>query len=149
MLTLAVLAGLAVVLTLVAFKSRYILYRMAAILGWLGLGILAWTSPAIIGIAGFPAGAQYVMSLICAVMVFAVALMHMQTEIRHEQLVKGRQVGYPGAETASWTSWGNPPGKKKMTKNEMSNIRLQAYKQQLHEISERASKARRRRIRGY
>lgn len=142
MLTLAVLTGMALALTFMASKTRQILFRMGAILGWLGIGILAWTSPATIGVSTFPAGAQYVISLICVVMCIAVALMQMQTEIRREQFIKGR-AGYPGAETSSWTEWGPTPRKKHMTANEASSLRQIEHKQMIHEASIRAAKRRR------
>jgi hypothetical protein len=149
MLTLAVLVGIAIALTLIAFKSGMVLFRVGAILGWLAIGILAWTSPATIGVSTFPVGAQYVISLICVVMCIAIALMQMGTDIRHEQLVRGKQAGYPGAATASWESWGRPPKKKKMTKNDMSNQRQEEYAQELHTVSMRARKSRIARRRGY
>jgi len=123
---------------------------MAGILAWLGLGILAWISPATIGIAKpFPENAKYMIDLICVVMIFALALMQMQTDIRHEQLVRGRQAGYPGAETASWTDWGKPPKKRKLTANEESDVRYNEYRETLNSISVNAKKNRRARARGY
>ena len=142
---LAILFGLAIALTLVAFKARILLFRLVGMLAWFGLGILAWTSPATIGIDTFPTGTQYIISLICAVMIFALWQLQMGTDIQHERLVRGKQAGYPGAETAKWTEWGRLPGNKHLTKWDKSRIEGEKYAAELHEISVRARKNRRRR----
>ena len=142
MLTLAVLVGIAIALTLVAFKSGLILFRMVAALAWLVLGILLLTSPATIGVGAFPTTVRTVMGFIFLMMIIAVLLLQINTEIRREMVTKGR-AGYPGAQTSSWTEWGPAPNKKKMTKADASRLRQEEYKDRLGEIRKRATKRRR------
>jgi hypothetical protein len=90
-----------------------------------------------------------VLGFVFLVMTIAPLLLQMGADIRHEQLVRGKQAGYPGAETTSYTDWGPKPKKKRMTKNDMSNQRQEEYTQELHTVSTRARKNRMARRRGY
>lgn len=143
MITLGVFFGICSLLTWFAFKQRVLLWRTAAIISWLGLGIMAWTSPFDIGVDVLPTGTQHVLSLICAVMIFATATMQMTTDIRHEQSIRGNK-GFPGAESSSWTEWGPPPKKQTLSR---SQIAYNEHKEKLKGVGERAERIRANRAR--
>lgn len=102
---------------------------------WLGLGVMVWTSPADVGIDTLPEGTQYVLSLVCAAMIFVLWQIQTGTDIAHEQSVQGKFKGYPGASSKSWTEWGPKPNN---NKKPTSAERQAAYRETLHDTTDRA-----------
>lgn len=102
---------LALGLTIIANRIGIILFRMAAAVSWLTLGILFWTNQ-----LGTSLGSPWVqaVSLVFLVMAVGVLSLQMRTDIRHEAQVRG-SLGTPGARTESWTTWGPKQKKKALT----------------------------------
>jgi len=98
MLTLAVLAGLALALTFLALKVRLLLFRVAPAMAWLALGMVLLVSPATIGLTSFADPWVTVLGFIFLVMTIAPLTLQVVTETK----VKTKT----GAE---YTKWGKEP----------------------------------------
>ncbi len=120
------LALLSLGLTLIAIRVSLIVFRLAAAISWLSLGILFWTNV----FTGISVGATWVqaLSFLCLVMIIASLTLQMKSDIRHEEIVRGHQRGYPGASSESWRDWGPKPNQKK---TQTSLDRQMSYKQLL------------------
>ncbi len=109
---LGVLGFLALGLSWLAIRVSMLVWRMAAAISWLVLGILFWTNA-----LGTSIGDPwvYALSLVFFLMIIAVLTLQMRTDIRHERSVRGKIGGYPGASTESYVTWGPKKRKTKLT----------------------------------
>lgn len=106
---LILLAGL---LTAFAYKIRMLLFTMAAATAWLALGV--WLLLSDSSNLQMSDTWTQIIGFVFVLMTIAVLTLQIRTDIRHEAQVRGR-VGYPGAETESYTTWGPKQRKKKPT----------------------------------
>ncbi len=97
------LIGLCLGLSYLSLKVDMILFRLAPILGWMALAFMFFTN-----VFGTDIGDAWTtfIAFLFIVMAFAIMLLQMNAEIKHETKDKGGR-GY------SWTSWGKRPGPKK------------------------------------
>ena len=109
---LGVLGFLALGLSWLAIRVSMLVWRMAAAISWLVLGILFWTNA-----LGTSIGDPwvYALSLVFFLMIIAVLTLQMKSDIQHERSVRGNLGGYPGASSESWTTWGPRKRAKKST----------------------------------
>lgn len=98
--------ALALALTLIALKVRLILFRMAAALGWLVLGVWLLLSDST-NLQMSDTWTQ-ILGFLFLIMVVGVLSLQMITETKRELVDKSRP-GFPGAGTSSWTEWGLKP----------------------------------------
>lgn len=120
---LILIAGL---LTFFALRVGMLLWRLAAAMAWLGLGIWLLLSDST-NLQMSDTWTQ-VIGTVFILMTIAVLTLQIRTDIRHERSVRGKQ-GYPGAETESYTTWGPTKRSKKPTAVE----RQANYKETLRE----------------
>ena len=93
------LVFLALGLTAISLKVNLVLFRMAAAVSWLALGILFWTGAVGVGLSSPWSQA---LGLVLLIMIIAPLTLQMVTEIRTEESGK------------SWITWGKRPvGEKK------------------------------------
>lgn len=106
---------LALGLTIVSFRISLLLFRLAAALVWLTIGIIIWTNQLGTDIAD---PWVYTLALALLVMVIAVLSLQFKTDIKHEASVRrglGGPGGGTGANTESWTGWGPKPKQRKQS----------------------------------
>lgn len=98
-----------------AYRVRMLIFSMVAAMSWLGLGTWLLLS----GSTNLEMNELWtqIFGLVFIVMTIGVLTLSMRSSIRHEAQVRGR-VGYPGAETESWQTWGPKKRKKKPTASE-------------------------------
>jgi len=102
------LIGLCLGLSYLSLKVDLVLFRLAPILGWLALAFMFFTN-----VFGTDIGDTWTtfIAFLFIVMAFAIMLLQMNSEVKHEAKGKGSK-GY------SWTSWGQNPNNKKTNYND-------------------------------
>lgn len=107
----AVVGALALVLTYLSRRTHDLLLRIGTSLCWLAMLVYLLVG----GDANLSISNPWiqVLALGLLVMVIVPLTWQMKSDISHERQTRGK-LGYPGAETESYTTWG-PTGKKKPT----------------------------------
>lgn len=118
------IAGL---LTWFAIRVNLMLFRLAGAMSWLGLGIWLLLSDST-NLQMSDTWTQ-VIGLVFIVMCIGVLSLQMKADIRHEASVRGPlgSVGFPGARSESYSTWGTKPKKRKETTLE----RQAAYRERI------------------
>ena len=95
------MVALALGVSFVAMRAKFIVFSMIASLAWLALGMLTMTSPSTIGLDAISSGWVTVLGFVFILATIGPLLIQMRTDIRHEAKVRGK--------TVSWTTFGRPP----------------------------------------
>ena len=119
---LIVLAG---IITALGWKTRFIVFSLAAAVSWLVLGILCWTSPDTIGIDAISEPWAQALGLLFILMTIGPLLLQMRTDIQHEAR------GYGDNEVIRWSDSGGNPGKRKTTQRQRSQQNQKDYRKAL------------------
>lgn len=98
-----------------AYKVRMLIFSMVAAMSWLGLGTWLLLS----GSTNLEMSEVWtqIFGFVFIVMTIGILTLSMRTSIRHEAKVRGK-LGYPGAETESWQTWGPSKRNRKPTASE-------------------------------
>lgn len=123
-------------LTYFARYTAQILVRMAASLSWLALGV--WLLLGDVALLDISQNWAKILGFVFVIMVIVPLTWQMRTDVQKQASIMNRSKGY--TETSSWTEWDVKPKKKEET----SEDRQRAYREQVREAVERA---RRRRLR--
>lgn len=118
-LALIVLAG---ILTVFAWKARFIVVSMASALVWFAMGAIIMISPSTFDMGTWGTQWTIMLAMVFILMTFAPLLLQMRTDIRHEQVIRGK--------TMTWTTSGHAPNGK-LTRREESQMRQADFRRGL------------------